>query len=308
MPRVRPSVVLLGALVWATGSPAYGARGPSYGPPTAIPGAATANAISVRAAKDTVTWIDRLGGQVLRRSPRLDHLTVVARVPVATDGEQRGLLGYAVVGRTQYVAFTRLPDRKLVVMELSSEGVPIAVTWEGTSTASKAIGGHLDVRNGKLVLGLGELTGWAKTHGSGAIVTIDPHGPPTQKPVVLTDGWHNPFAFAISPAGEIWVADNAPEGKRERIGRGDVRAKSAELPLPQRALSAIAVLTGGRVVVCGYLDGEARVYLLGKTSEDEAPIKGVERVASGCLTGLAVEPNGSLLLAGPNGLTEAARL
>ena len=39
---------------------------------------------------------------------------------------------------------------------------------------------------------------------------------------MLSQGWNNPFAFALTPAGALWVADNVPGQRGERLARGDL--------------------------------------------------------------------------------------
>ena len=60
--------------------------------------------------------------------------------------------------------------------------------------------------------------------------------------------------------GEIWVADNAPGRRPERLGRGDgpTAGRAGELP-GRRAPSALVELADGRLAVCGYLTDDLRV-------------------------------------------------
>lgn len=287
-----------------------------WNPPNPVMSAATPFAISLRSDPTGLSWIDRLGGHVLHAN-RSDKLTsrstagptatssTIASVDAAVDGEQRGLLGYVMIGPRSFVAFTQRPDRRLVVEELGGDGHPAHTVWAGTTTATKAIGGHLEARHGQIVLGLGELDGWARTHGSGAIVTLDPDGPATQDPVVLSDGWHNPFAFTVLPDGTIWVADNAPDGLAERIGRGDIHDEATKLPPPQRAPSAIAMTTDGRLAVCGLLDGQVDGYTIREADSDSDLVTRTGTLSKACATGLTVDSDGSLLIAGPDGISRS---
>ncbi len=93
-----------------------------------------------------------------------------------------------------------------------SDGSPATVdriVWDAGGTAGGAVGGHLEAtHDGALILGIGQLTDWAKDHGSGAMLRLDPAGPPDQEPDVLSDGYINPFAFVV-------VGDQAL-GRRQR--------------------------------------------------------------------------------------------
>jgi hypothetical protein len=256
----------------------------------------------------------RTTGEVLRATRTSDGFSVtpigdVARAATtAADQfswsvrEQAGLLGVASIGTSTYVAWTGASGR-LRVSELGSG----RVVWNGTTTAQRAIGGHLAVRDGLLVLGLGELTGWAEDHGSGALVTLDPEGVPDQDPVVLSDGWNNPFAFDVTADGAIWVADNAPDGGPERIGRADPAAAGddadpVDLPAPQRAPSALAVLPDGRLVVCGFLDKELRRYEVVPNGTASATIERSGTIPGTCATAVAAFGDGSLFIGDAEGI------
>jgi hypothetical protein len=217
----------------------------------------------------------------------------------STVREQAGLLGVAEVDGVRYVAYTRTDGQLVVVGQF---GVTWRIVWEGTSTRQKAIGGHLEAYGSLLLLGLGELTGWAKEHGSGALVTLDPLGNQTQEPVVLTDGWHNPFAFAVGPDHTtVWVADNAPDGGVERLGRGDLQGVTTDLPGPQRAPSALAILPDGRLAVCGWLDRRVRRYATTSDTDKPVTVRRTDTIAEGCATGLLATAD-SLYFSGDDGL------
>jgi hypothetical protein len=231
---------------------------------------------------DTVLVAERLTGRVLRididrpgSEPRL-----IGQMAVDASGEQRGLLGLAVINDRVYGAWTRPGDLRLVVGEVEREQ---RVVWEGPVTDTRAIGGHLEVLDGRLVLGLGELVDDPEL--AGTIVTLDPNGEPGQRPTVLSDGWNNPFALVVE-ASAVVVADNAPDGEIERLS-GLALPESA-----QRAPSAIVAFGGRTYGVCGYLDGEMRRY---EVAGDE-----VERVGTivdeGCRTGAALLGDGRAVI------------
>ncbi len=276
-------------------------------------GATEATATVRQADASDVVWIGKRNGIVSYASRTSGYIASVKpatggdtpaadRVDMsATVREQAGLLGVAELNGDVFVSYTRA-DGQLVVSTLNGRTI-----WNGTTTQNKAIGGHLEVFEGKLVIGLGELTGWAQQHGSGALVALDPAGPPDQQPVVLTDGWHNPFAFTVvsdETGSRIWVADNAPDGGKERIGRGDKQIPGdtetfvTELPGPQRAPSAIVSLPYGRLAVCGWLDKEIRAYEITNQSIERAGT-----IGTGCDSALALIDN-SIWFAGEAGISE----
>lgn len=254
--------------------------------------------IALRADGEAVEWIERTAGAIRRLEPDGEPVEIVT-VAVGIEGEQRGLLGHTVLDGRRFAAWTEPDELHLVVGELVEAGAPRLV-WEGTATATRAVGGHLRVLDGQLLLGLGELTGWAKDHGSGALVALDPDGPPDQEPVVVSDGWNNPFAFVVADDGTILVADNTAAGGTERlaaIGDSD-GVMVTELPAPERAPSAIAVLDDGRIGVCGFLDGELRAYELAKDGFERAGTPG------DCLTAATVTASGRTFVATADALLE----
>jgi hypothetical protein len=230
---------------------------------------------------DTVMYAERLTGRVIRRdlTTPASEPSVVGEVDVDASGEQRGLIGLALLDNRVFAAWIRPGDLRLVVGDVQNG----ALIWEGPVTDDKAIGGHLDVLDGGLVLGLGELVNDPKL--AGTIVTLDPDGAVDQQPVVLSTGWNNPYAFVIDD-GQVVVADNAPEGEQERLG---------DLPFPetsQRAPSAIVVVAPGRYGVCGYLDGEMRGY---RIENNEVERSGT-LVNEGCRTSAARLPDGRFVV------------
>lgn len=227
--------------------------------------------IALRANGDALEWIERTAGRVMTLDPG-GTPSVAATIGVATAGERRGLLGHTVVDGRRFAAWTEPESERLVVGELLDGATRLV--WEGTPTETRSISGHLEVLGGRLLLGIGDLTDWGREHGSGALVTLDPDGAPDQRPVVVSDGWNNPFAFIVEPTsggGRILLADNAPDGGVERLAAIDVVNGVATatvvtgLPAPQRAPSAIVALPDGRYGVCGWLDGELRAYELADT-------------------------------------------
>jgi hypothetical protein len=145
------------------------ADGPDGADPAVIlelPGVAPGEIISLRGNGTAVEWINRLDGQILRIDDATEpadpsDVRVVATVEVGTEGEQRGLLGTAVIGTRRFAAWTRPDTFEVLVGELI-EGAPPRIVWDGGGTAGGAVGGHLDVYDGRLLIGLGQLTDFAK--------------------------------------------------------------------------------------------------------------------------------------------------
>ncbi|NND75571.1 MAG: hypothetical protein HKN44_11255 [Ilumatobacter sp.] len=292
-----------------------------------VPDAAPGDLIALRADGTAVEYVHRRDGTISRVSDSPDgsapRVELLATIAVSTEGEQRGLLGHAVVDGRRFAAWTEPGTLDLVVGEVTSGAVDRLV-WAGTTTESKAVGGHLEAFEGRLLLGLGELTGWARGHGSGALVILDPDGGPEQVPVVMSDGWNNPFAFTVAADGDVWVADNAPDGAdlpvaeraSERIGiAGPEGAEFSTLfaePPPQRAPAAIIELPDGRLGVCGFVDNEMRAY---EPITDRGPenngvrVVGLRLERAGtigpCQTGAAVLADGAIVTASSSTLGTA---
>jgi hypothetical protein len=248
---------------------------------------------------DTVLYAERLTGRVLSLDlngvPRSEYeteaepvqsATVIGEVDVDASGEQRGIIGLTRIGDRTFGAWVRPADLRLVVGDIETG----TIIWEGPVTDTKGFGGHLEVLDGQLVLGLGELVDDPQL--AGTIITLDPDGTADQQPEVLSRDWNNPFAFVID-AGKIVVADNAPDGEVERLDG---------LPFPetaQRAPSAIVVFSPGRYGVCGYLDGEMRGY---RIDDGEVQRSGT-LVESGCRTSAARLTDGRLVVADDETIT-----
>ena len=255
-----------------------------------------------------VEWIDRRAGTI-NSIDGAGTITVLASIEVGTDGEQRGLLGHPVIDGVRYAAWTD-PDSEHLLVGALTDDEPATVdriVWDAGGTAGGAVGGHLDASpDGRLILGIGQLTDWAKDHGSGALLGLDPDGPIDQEPVVLSDGYINPFALE-AVGGVVWVADNAVGDDTERTGAidladGSERVDRADLDATggdPRAPSAVVVLGDGKPAVCGFLDGELRPW-----STDPA---GYGDTIGPCLTGAAVLGDGTLVTATAEGLVAIDR-
>jgi hypothetical protein len=259
----------------------------------------------------TIEWLDRRAGTIRALTvsddvattddgaATVDDVSTLARIDVGTEGEQRGLLGHTVIDGTRYAAWTDPDTNRLLVGEVGPTGQAgtsrVRIIWDGGGTAGGAVGGHLAASaDGQLILGVGQLTDWAKANGSGAMLQLDPGGPPDQEPVVLSDGYTNPFAFTVV-GDQLWVADNAVGDDIERIGRGDLDARDlhAATGRPPRAPSAMIALGDGSLGVCGFLDGQLRAWRI-----DDAP--GDSAALGPCLTGATTLPDGTIVTAAAN--------
>lgn len=261
--------------------------------------------------RPTVEWIDRLDGTIrsvavpARGEASVDEVTTLASVDVGTDGEQRGLLGHAVIDGVRYAAWTDPGNDHLLVGEVQraaeDSGVVGRIVWDAGGTAGGAVGGHLRATPaGRLVLGIGQLTDWAQDHGSGALLLLDPEGPSDQQPTVLSDGYVNPFAFVVD-GDEVWVADNAVGEDTERIGRAgrggrdDLAVSDAD----PRAPSAVVTLPGGDIGVCGFLDAQFRPWTPsdGNASNGSGSSGSYGDSLGPCLTGATTLEDGSIVTA-----------
>ncbi len=236
-------------------------------------------------------YAERLTGHVRRitRSGRLEPRPV-ASVEVSTAG-QRGLLGVARDGDDRlFVAFTATGrERRIEVAEVRPT---VRVIWLGPPSSTLANGGHLvyDPTRHRLVLGVGDLQDHAAVADpiapNGKLLLLDPGGEPTQTPEVLSSGWNNPFAFTVTPTGRIWVADNVPGERGERLGRGDLDGRPTHVTrLPTDTVpSALTAPDPTTLLVCSF----ARARTLRYTVRSGRPVR-----AEGpgddtrCRTGLA---------------------
>ena len=231
-----------------------------------------------------------------------------------------------MVDGIRYAAWTEPETDHLLVGALTTpvDGAPATVdriVWDAGGTDGGAVGGHLATSaDGQLILGIGQLTDWARAHGSGAMLQLDPLGPAGQEPIVLSSGYTNPFAFAVTdgldePAldGQLWVADNAVGDDVERIGRADPGSAFADRDnhpptgAAPRAPSAVVALPDGRLAICGFLDGRLQAWqpsqLLASsdadTSAESSDVLDLEPGADlgPCLTGAARLTDGTIVTA-----------
>ena len=216
-----------------------------------------------------------------------------ARLKVATGG-QRGLLGLAADRRGRvYAAYTRRGDRRIVVDRIAPGS--IRRIWTGPRSADLANGGHLAIApDGRLVIGIGDLQQPARR--------ADPHAPNgkllalrtngrNQRPAVLSSGWNNPFAFVFTPDGRLWVADNSPGRRPERLARGDLGGPPQEVSELTRktAPSAIAAISPTELAICGFVSETLDRYRLA-----QGRWRFAETIARGCRYGVVGLPRARL--------------
>ena len=223
--------------------------------------------------------------RVVDRRGRLRAAPLVT-VAVSTDG-QRGLLGLAVDRAGRVFASWTNPGRILVVAQVSP--APVRTVWRGPRTADEANGGRLAfARDGVLIVGIGDLLDRARVTDplapNGKLLRIDPDGPASQQPEVLSSGWNNPFAFAVTPSGAVWVADNAPGDEAERLARGDVDGRpTAVRGLPAKTVpSGLAAVDEHRLILCGFASGRLLEYRVDARARSQPP----RTLATGCRLGV----------------------
>ena len=169
-------------------------------------------------------WGDRVTG-VVRRVSATGRATggVVARVAVAT-AHLHGLLGVARTPDGRVFAAWTDPADRLTVGQVSPG--PTRVIWRARPFSRFDVGGHLAVTpQGALLLGVGAgvlPAGAARRRRRATSCSSGPISVPAGQAVVLSTGWNNPFAFAYTPGGHLWVADNVPGTRGERLARGDL--------------------------------------------------------------------------------------
>jgi hypothetical protein len=220
---------------------------------------------------------DRIEGTVYRfsLSDPAPSPVAVARVPVSSDG-QRGLLGLVVASDDRVYGAWTGPDDQLVIGRLPLANEPMGpddatqpqLVWAGFASSTGANGGHLELlSDGRLAIGVGTLRRSALIDDpdmvNGKMLAIDPDAGVDQQPEILSSGWKNPFAFTVTEAGELWVADNEPEdGSLERIGRGDIADGPRRDLDGQLAPAALVELGPDRLGVCSFITGELRAFTI----------------------------------------------
>jgi len=263
-------------------------------PPRATAGRLLTQAPRVSALAVTPTGTLLAGalerGEIAAFPPRTRSLP---RLRVATGG-QRGLLGIAADRRGRiYASYTRAGDRRIVVDRIA----PGARTriWTGPPSTTLANGGHLELApDGRLVIGIGDLQDAARTADprapNGKLLALRTDGP-NVRPAVLSSGWNNPYAFTFTPDGTLWVADNSPGRRAERLARGDRGGAPAQVSELERktAPSGLAAISNSELAVCGFVSGTLDRYRLSAGRWRRAGT-----IARGCRYGVVALPGGRL--------------
>jgi hypothetical protein len=239
---------------------------------------------------------ERLTGDIRRVDPG-GSVSMIASVDVATDGEQRGLLGLAAGadGRV-FASYTRDLDGRIVIAEVLP--TPREV-WLGPPSATLANGGRLAWLGDRLVIGIGSLGDETAIDDpdqpNGKLISVDPDGLAEQPGSVLAGGFHNPFAFAVFPSGAIVVADNEPGDDPERLLRWRVGQETkliAEIE-PHTVTSGIAIEPDGSLLLCSYLRETLQRWTV--TDLGAAPVG--DPLADDCRLGVAVLADGQIVYA-----------
>jgi hypothetical protein len=248
------------------------------------------------AVGDRLVFGERLTGRL--RSLPLDDLgaepTEVATIEqLDPDPAQGGLLGgVAIDDDTLAVSFTNAEGR-LEVAEVDVATGASERRWLGPPSEEQANGGRMAVlADGSLVIGIGDLLDPDRSD--------DPDAPNGKLLVIAEDGSTTPFAgpfnnpFAMAGDGEaVWVADNAPGARPERLLRAtaegiDEIADWTETRVP----SGVAVLDDGRLALCNYATTS-----LGIVDPDDPGDAAGDEVADDCRYAIASLPDGGLAYA-----------
>jgi len=266
--------------------------------------AAPAQRVLVRRARDPVALTPLADGGFLyaeRTTGRVRRVTAtgrlvarpLARVAVSTTG-QRGLLGLTTVHGDVFAAWSA-PSGRLLVARLTPSR---RLVWTGPQTNTLANGGHLaTLPDGHIVIGIGDLQG-RRDPNAGSLLALDPNGPQTQTPRVLSRGWNNPFAFAADRSGAIWVADNSPGRTPERLGRGD-REGAPRIALTRKTAPSGLALSDREIFICGFVSGRLDRYAVDGDGTSAKPDG--DPLATNCATGVARLRGGALVYAARRG-------
>ncbi len=213
--------------------------------------------------------------------------------PVRTDG-QRGLLSITLSPQDAvYASWIPRGSDRMVVGILPPNSAPPEIIWKGPHTTRFANGGHLEFEpDGRLVIGIGESK--LRPGASGAMLSLEPNGPPSQVPHIISTGWNNPFAFTFTPDGRLWVADNATGRQPERLARGDGGKPYDITVLPRKtAPSGLAALPNGDLALCGVVSGTLDRY----QHQPDGHWKRIGTIATRCRYGVVLLTDGRLAYA-----------
>jgi glucose/arabinose dehydrogenase len=250
-------------------------------------------------------------GRLLAVDPRRGTVTERGRIAqLDTDPSQRGLLGLAIAEEdpAEVLAALTGTDGRIVVARVADDGATTTV-WRGPPSADEANGGRLvALPDGAVAIGIGDLLEPDRsadpTTPNGKVLRIDDGDGYT----ALAGGLNNPFAIAPGPEGTIWVADNAPGRRPERLlefsAEADADADAGTVPegrvvaswTDTRVPSGLAWLDDGRLALCWYATSELRVVDADEVSDLDDPETGA-LVADDCRYGVVALPGGGLAYA-----------
>lgn len=252
----------------------------------------------VAAAQATGLAVDRSGrlfvgerrtGRVYRVDPETGAKQRVGLVGhIDTRPAQGGLLGLDAGEENVVLAEFTADDGHLQIVEVGTAGSGRR-RWHGPKSTEKAVGGRpVTLADGRLVTGVGDLLNPKRGSDPATSNTkvLDIHADGTASPIA--SGFNNPFAMTAA-GNTIWIADNAPGSKQERIvrlardGTLEVVAKWNDVRVP----SGIAVLSDGKLAVCYFAKGQLRLV------DPTDPGDGFGAlIAEGCRYGVVALPGG----------------
>lgn len=260
-------------------------------------------AVTIAALPDGgFVWADRMAGTVHRPG----EAEPLVEVDVDVD-RQGGLLGLVADPNGRLFISWVAPDRQLLVARIVADG-SVEPVWDGVRAPNGGLGGRLQLdADGMLVIGLGNGTDLLELGlGGGALFRLDPDGPPSQTPDVISTGWNNPFAFAVTPGGQLWVADNHPSGGDERLSRADRRDRPWPFTvLPDTfAPSGMAAVSDEELLVCSYTTRRLERYHI----DEEGRASFVELVADDCRFDVVLLADGAIVYSADDAIRAVAVL
>jgi hypothetical protein len=194
--------------------------------------------------------------------PEVEPLTQIE----VSSGEDAGLLGLAVDRQGQTFA-SYIDKAGFLTLSAVEEGSSLREVWRGPVPVGGTPGGRIAFNeSGDLIMGIShlgrpELVDDVSTL-NGKFVILDPAASPDQLPKVLSGGWHEPVAFTVTEADELWVVDNAPEDESEVIARGDLADGPERITgiRDRLAPTGLASADDETLVFCSAENGELGVF------------------------------------------------
>lgn len=220
--------------------------------------------------------------------------TPLVTVAVSSDGAGRGLLGLTVDDEGAVVAAwtDTTPQRRLVVGRVHPG--PVEIRWVGPASAPARNGGSLASAYRGIVLAVGDRGGPPRPGDA------EPHGTLLRfpGPEFVSGGWEHPFGFAVTPSGDLWIADDRRGEAPDVLARGDTgRPEVATVLPPGTAPSGLAARSDEELLVCGGGTGHLLRYLV--APDGRARPDG--RVADDCRRSVVALPGGRIAYATTSG-------